>query len=62
MLLAATVAEDLTSLTGYFGTVITFITGQLTSLVSVVMDNALLIVPIAVIMLYTCIKVFKSLF
>lgn len=55
-------ANEMTALLEVLGTVTTYVISQFTVLVDVVMSNALLLIPIGVILLFTTIKVFKRFF
>ena len=55
-------AADMTSLLEVLGTVFTYIIGKIGDLVSVVMQNPLLLIPIGVILAATIIAVFRKLF
>lgn len=61
-LLTAATTEDITGVLGILGTVVTWLFEQITAVVTIVMANPLLLIPIGVIMAYTVIKVFKKLF
>ncbi|MDD3999975.1 MAG: hypothetical protein PHX62_03675 [Bacilli bacterium] len=62
MYLGVVTAESVTSLLGILGSVFTFIVGQFTALVDVVMSNELLLIPVGVILTLTIIKIFKRFF
>lgn len=55
-------ASDMNSLLEVLGTVFTYIIGKIGDLVSVVMQNPLLLIPIGVILCATIIAVFRKLF
>ena len=61
-LLTAATAESLSAVLELLGTVVTWLFGKISSVVTIVMENPLLIIPIGVIMAYTVISVFKRLF
>ena len=58
----AATSATVTSVLELLGTIATWILGQVNSIVSVVMANPLLLIPIGVVMLRTIISVFRSLF
>ena len=58
----AATAADVTSVLNVLKEVFTFIINSLTTIVNVVMANPLLLIPIGVVLTYTIIRVFKSLF
>lgn len=60
--LAAATAEDVTGVLGILGSVVTWLFEQITAVVSIVMANPLLLIPIGVVMAYTVISIFKRLF
>lgn len=62
MILTAASTESLTSVLGLLGTVVTWLFEQIGAIVTIVMENPLLLIPIGVIMTYTVISVFKRLF
>ena len=62
MVLTAATAADMTSLLEVLGTVFTFIVGKIGDVVTIVMANPLLLIPIGVILCATIIAVFKRLF
>ena len=61
---SATVATSasVTAVLEILGTIAKFVLGLVSDIVAVVMANPLLLIPIGVVMLYTVIKVFRSLF
>lgn len=61
---SATVATSasVTAVLEILGTIAKFVLGLVSNIVAVVMANPLLLIPIGVVMLYTVIKVFRSLF
>ena len=62
MVLTAATAEQVTQVLDLLGSVVTWLFGQITALVTVVMENPLLLIPIGVILCYTVISVFKRIF
>ena len=58
----AATSADITSVLDVLGTVVTWLFGKIGDVVSIVMSNPLLLIPIGVIMAYTIIKVFRRLF
>ena len=60
--LAAATAEQVTQVLELLGSVVTWLFSQITALVTVVMENPLLLIPIGVILCYTVISVFKRIF
>jgi len=62
MVLAAATAADVQALLTLLGEVFTFIIGKIGDIVTVVMENPLLLVPIGVILAYTIIAMFRRLF
>lgn len=62
MVLAAATAEDITAVVNLLKGVSTAILGMVSEVVTVVMANPLLLIPIGVVMLRTVISVFRSLF
>lgn len=55
-------AEQITGVLNLLGTVITWFFGQLGEVVSIIMANPLLLIPIGVVCAYTIISIFKRLF
>ena len=55
-------AADMTSLLEVLGTVFTYIIGKIGDVVSIVMQNPLLLIPIGVILMATIIATFRKLF
>jgi len=60
--LTAATASDVSGVLAILKEVFDFIITSLTTIVSVVMANPLLLIPIGVVLTYTIIRVFKSLF
>ena len=60
--LTAATGEQVTAVLDVLGTVVTWLFSQITALVTVVMENPLLLIPIGVILCYTVISVFKRIF
>lgn len=58
----ATTTTSISSVLEMLGTVVTWLFSQIASVVSIVMSNPLLLIPIGVVMTYTIISVFKRLF
>lgn len=61
-MLAAATSESVTAVLGVLGSVVTWLFSQITAVVTIVMENPLLLIPIGVIMAYTVIAIFKRLF
>ncbi len=59
---AAATAEEVTGVLEVLGSVFTFIIGQFSDLVTVVMEQPLLMIPIGVVLALTIIKIFKRFF
>lgn len=59
---AAATAADVTGVLTILKEVFKFIIGALGDIVSVIMANPLLLIPIGVVLTYTIIRVFKALF
>lgn len=59
---AAATAADVTGVLAILKEVFKFIIGALGDIVSVIMANPLLLIPIGVVLTYTIIRVFKALF
>lgn len=55
-------AENITSVLTLLGTVVKWFFDQIASIVSIVMANPLLLIPIGVVCAYTIISIFKRLF
>lgn len=62
MVLAAATAADMTSLLEVLGTIFTYVISKIGDLVTVVMENPLLLIPIGVILMATIIATFRKLF
>ena len=62
MVLAAATAEQMNGLLEVLGTIFTYVIGKIGDLVTVVMANPLLLIPIGVILMATIIATFKKLF
>ena len=62
MLLAAATAADMQSLLAVLGEVFTYVIGKIGDVVTIVMENPLLLVPIGVILMATIIATFRRLF
>lgn len=62
MVLAAATAADIQSVLAVLGEVFTFLIGKIGDVVTVVMENPLLLIPIGVILGYTIIAMFRNLF
>lgn len=62
MVLAAATAADMTSLLEVLGAVFTFVTGKIGDVVTIVVENPLLLIPIGVILMATIIATFRNLF
>ena len=58
----AATASDVTGVLTVLKSIFTFIIGCLSDIVEVIMANPLLLIPIGVVLTYTIIRVFKSLF
>lgn len=54
--------EQLTGVLELLGSVVTFFFGKIGSVVTIVMENPLLLIPVGVVMAYTVISIFKRLF
>lgn len=61
-MLAAATSESVTTVLGVLGSVVTWLFSQISEVVTIVMENPLLLIPIGVIMAYTVIAIFKRLF
>lgn len=61
-ILTAATAEDVTGVLGIFGAVAKWLFSEIGELVTIVMANPLLLIPIGVVMTYTVISVFRRLF
>lgn len=57
-----TIAEDVATITTTAGSVATYLFSVVADLADLVMGNALLLIPVCVIVIYTGIKVFKMIF
>ena len=62
MTLAAATAADMTALLGVLGEVFTYVIGKIGDVVTIVMENPLLLIPIGVILMATIIATFRKLF
>lgn len=62
MLTEAASNADISSVLNTLGTIATFILDKVVSIVSIVMSQPLLLIPIGVVLLRTIISVFRSLF
>ena len=62
MVMAAATAADMTGLLGVLGEVFTYVISKIGDLVTVVMENPLLLIPIGVILMATIIATFRKLF
>lgn len=62
MALAAATAADMQSLLAVLGEVFTYVIGKIGDVVTIVMENPLLLVPIGVILMATIIATFRKLF
>ncbi len=62
MVLAAATAADMTSLLEVLGAVFTFVIGKIGDVVTIVVENPLLLIPIGVILMATIIATFRNLF
>ena len=60
--LAAATGVEVKAVLDVLGEVVTFILEKITDVVTIVMANPLLLIPIGVIMLYTIISTFRRLF
>ena len=61
-ILTAATSTDMSGLLEVLGSVFTFLVSKISSLVTVVMENPLLLIPIGVTLGYVIIKFFKKLF
>ena len=61
-LLTAATSESLSSVLELLGTVVTWVFGKLSAVVTIVMENPLLLIPIGIVITYAIINVFKRLF
>lgn len=59
---STTIVEETQNVLDILAVVFDFMIGQLSTLVDVIMENPLLLIPIGVVLTYTIISVFKSLF
>lgn len=61
---AATAATgaNVTSVLEVLGSVVSYLFGQLTTLVEIIMANPLLLIPIGITMTYVVIRVFRTIF
>lgn len=59
---AAATTETVSGVLEILGSIAKFVLGLVAEVVTVVMENPLLLIPIGVVMLYTVIRVFRSLF
>ena len=62
MALTAATSADITNVLGVLGEVFTFLIGKIGDVVTVVMENPLLLIPIGVVLAYTIIAMFRNLF
>lgn len=62
MVLAAATAESVGAVLDLLGSVATWMFGQITAVVTIVMENPLLLIPIGIVITYAIINVFKRLF
>ena len=62
MALTAATSADITAVLGVLGEVFTFLIGKIGDVVTVVMENPLLLIPIGVVLAYTIIAMFRNLF
>lgn len=62
MVLAAATAADMQALLAVLGEVFTYVIGKIGDVVTIVMENPLLLVPIGVILMATIIATFRRLF
>ena len=62
MVLTASTAADIQSVLAVLGEVFTFLIGKIGDVVTVVMENPLLLIPIGVVLAYTIIAMFRNLF
>lgn len=62
MVMEAATSADVTGVLSILGTVVTWLFSQIAAVVTIIMENPLLLIPIGVIMAYTVIKVFRRLF
>ena len=62
MVLEAAAAADITSVLTVLGTVATWMFQQISAVVTIVMENPLLLIPIGIVITYAIINVFKRLF
>ena len=62
MALAAATAADMQALLAVLGEVFTYVIGKISDVVTVVMENPLLLIPIGVILMATIIATFTRLF
>ena len=58
----AATSNDITSVLNTLGSVVTYLFGQLSSLVNIIMQNPLLLIPIGITLTYVVIRVFRTIF
>ena len=58
----AATSTDITSVLNTLGSVVTYLFGQLSSLVNIIMQNPLLLIPIGITLTYVVIRVFRTIF
>lgn len=62
MVLTAATSADITAVLGLLGDVATWMFGKISDVVTIVMENPLLLIPIGIVITYAIINVFKRLF
>ena len=62
MVLTAATSESVTAVLTVLGTIATWMFEQLSAVVTIVMENPLLLIPIGIVITYAIINVFKRLF
>ena len=58
----AATGANVTSVLEVLGSVVSYLFGQLTTLVEIIMANPLLLIPIGITMTYVVIRVFRTIF
>lgn len=61
-LLTAATAESMTALLELLGSVFTFLTGKITAIVTIIMEQPLLLIPIGVTLGYVIFRFFRMIF
>ena len=62
MVLTAATGADVSAVLSVLGTIATWMFEQLSAVVTIVMENPLLLIPIGIVITYAIINVFKRLF